>query len=224
MKFKSKISGHFPLAVAFISGVVLFFFSTLILVPEFSCSFFNRLSGEENDSLTFSVADVKQLHQEAEALERSVNRLSAAGNSFLIINTTDNTFRLYRNKKIIGSGLCSTGSLIHLQVDSTRSWLFETPKGVLKVRNKIVDPVWRKPDWAFIEEGLQPPPPDHPSRFEKGVLGDYALDLGNGYLIHGTLYQRLLGMPVTHGCVRLNDSDLKLVYQNMDIGSKVYVY
>ena len=40
-------------------------------------------------------------------------------------------------------------------------------------------------------------------------LGDYALALGDGYLIHGTIYKRFLGMPVTHGCVRLNDEDLE---------------
>lgn len=220
----NKIPGRYPLAVAFISGVFLVIFSTLIVVPGLSIMMFDRLTEERTDTVSVSAADLKRLQQQAGTLEGRVNRLSAAGRSFLIVNTTDNTFRLYRNRKMIGNGLCSTGSRIHLEVDSTRSWLFETPRGVLSVRNKIVDPVWRKPDWAFIEEGIQPPPHDHPSRFEKGVLGDYALDLGNGYLIHGTLYQRLLGMPVTHGCIRLNDNDLKLVYQNMDIGSKVYIY
>jgi len=56
------------------------------------------------------------------------------------------------------------------------------------------------------------------------VLGDYALSLGDGYLIHGTLYQRLLGMPVTHGCIRLNDDDLKEVFNALSVGSKVYIY
>ena len=62
------------------------------------------------------------------------------------------------------------------------------------------------------------------SRFEYGVLGDYALSLGKGYLIHGTLYQRFLGLPVTHGCVRLNDENLELVYKSLTTGSKVYIY
>ena len=156
-------------------------------------------------------------------LEKRVSRL-APGGSFLIVNTTDNTFQLYKNRKVIRTGLCSTGSFIHLEADSTRSWLFETPKGIFTVLNKITDPVWRKPDWAFIEEGLVPPPPDHPSRFERGVLGDYALDIGNGYLIHGTLYQRLMGKSVTHGCIRLKDEDLEMVYNTLKIGSKVYIH
>jgi lipoprotein-anchoring transpeptidase ErfK/SrfK len=125
---------------------------------------------------------------------------------------------------VVRKGLCSTGSFIQLEVDSTKSFMFETPKGVLSVQNKIVNPVWRKPDWAFIEEGLPVPAQNHPSRYEKGVLGDYALSLGDGYLIHGTLYQRFIGMPVTHGCVRLGDEDLEVIYKTMQVGSKVFIY
>lgn len=206
------------------AGIAFFALAVIFLVPAFSYSLFIKSSDEISDTISVSEADLKQLKQRATELERQVDRLAAAGNSFLVINTTENIFQLYRNRELIESGLCSTGSLIHLEVDSTRSWLFETPRGVMQVRNKIVDPVWRKPDWAFLEQGLQPPPPGHQSRYEKGVLGDYALDLGNGYLIHGTLYQRLLGMSVTHGCIRLNDKDLKLVYQTLEVGSKVYIY
>jgi len=95
---------------------------------------------------------------------------------------------------------------------------------MFKVLNKVKDPVWKKPDWAFIEEGLKVPSANHPSRFEYGSLGDYALYLGQGYLIHGTLYKRYLGMPVTHGCVRMGDEDLEVVFKSLKIGSKVYIY
>jgi L,D-transpeptidase ErfK/SrfK len=43
-------------------------------------------------------------------------------------------------------------------------------------------------------------------------------------LIHGTLYQRFLGLPVTHGCVRLNDANLELVYKTLNVGAKVYIF
>ena len=73
------------------------------------------------------------------------------GNAFLIINTTNNTFELYKNNEIIREGKCSTGSFISLEVDSTKSYMFETPKGVMTVKGKKTNPVWTKPDWAFIE-------------------------------------------------------------------------
>ena len=101
--------------------------------------------------------------------------------------------------------------------------MFETPRGVHRVQGKARDPVWKKPDWAFVEEGL-PIPRDPRERFDPASLGDYALYLGDGYLIHGTLYQRLLGRSVTHGCVRLGDDDLEAVYRAAGIGTRVYIW
>ena len=126
--------------------------------------------------------------------------------------------------ELIREGICSTGSYTILTGGDDQKWVFETPRGMLKVQGKQEAPVWVKPDWAFVEEGLPVPPPGHSSRYEKGVLGDYKLMLGKGYMIHGTIYKRFLGMNVTHGCVRLGDDDLEAVYKNLQIGSKVYIY
>jgi lipoprotein-anchoring transpeptidase ErfK/SrfK len=175
------------------------------------------------DTIVPDSKELVRLQRTEQQLKNKIARLTP-GSVFLIINTTDNTFSLYQQNQIIRTGNCSTGSLVKLEIDSLKSYLFETPKGVFTVRNKLTNPVWRKPDWAFLEEGLPVPAPFHASRYEKNVLGDYALNLGNGYLIHGTLYQRLIGMPVTHGCVRLKDDDLEVVYKAMEVGSKVYIY
>lgn len=166
---------------------------------------------------------IKKLGSEIGALEKKMDRFTP-GNAYLVVNTTENTFTLYRNRKILREGLCSTGSYISLEGEDDKKWVFKTPRGDFKVRGKITDPVWRKPDWAFVEEGLPIPPANHSSRYERGVLGDYALALGDGYLIHGTLYQRFLGLPVTHGCIRMNDADLKEVYETLPVGAKVFIY
>jgi L,D-transpeptidase YbiS len=60
-------------------------------------------------------------------------------------------------------------------------------------------------------------------RIEEGVLGDYALDLGDGYLIHGTLFERALGLHVTHGCVRVGSKDLEAIFKQIGIGTRVYI-
>lgn len=145
-------------------------------------------------------------------------------NPYLIVNTTDNRFYLYRDRKLIRTGVCSTGSYTLLKSHDKREWLFKTPKGVYTIQGKITSPVWRRPDWSFVEEGLPIPPPNDLSRFEAGVLGDYAMSIGNGYLIHGTIYTRFFGMPVTHGCIRLKDEDLEAAYHTLMIGSKVYIF
>lgn len=143
---------------------------------------------------------------------------------FLVINSASNEFVLYRDEKIIQKDKCSTGSYILLKNGEQQQWMFNTPRGAFRIQGKITSPVWKKPDWAFIEEGLPVPSANHYTRFEYGVLGDYALSLGHGYLIHGTLYQRFLGLPVTHGCIRLNDANLELIYQSLQVGSRVYIY
>jgi L,D-transpeptidase YbiS len=143
---------------------------------------------------------------------------------YLIINTSANNFRLMNEDKVLREGMCSTGSYTILQGGDNKQWIFKTPRGMFKILNKIQDPVWKKPDWAFIEEGLPIPSPNHPSRYEYGVLGDYSMILGDGYMIHGTLYKRFLGLPVTHGCVRMGDADLEEVFKTLQIGSKVYIY
>lgn len=208
-----------------IAGVLLFVAANLFFIPEMQDWRFNAKINEKIlvDTLTDDSKEIATLKMQVAKLNRKIDRFTP-GSTFLTINTTENTFRLYKNNEIIWRGKCSTGSFIQLEVDSTKSWIFETPKGVLTVKNKITNPVWHKPDWAFIEEGLPVPPANDPSRYERNVLGDYALALGDGYLIHGTLYQRLLGMPVTHGCVRLADNDLEMVFENMQIGSKVFIY
>lgn len=212
-------------AVILILSGLLFAAGNLFLIPSVQyAGYRSELSaGTPADTTSISAKERKTLEQKIVQLNRKTDRL-VPGSAFLIINTTDNIFSLYKNNQVIRKGPCSTGSFIQLEIDSARSYMFETPKGVLSVQNKITNPVWRKPDWAFIEEGLPVPPAGHPSRYERNVLGDYALSLGDGYLIHGTLYQRLIGMPVTHGCVRLGDDDLEAVYKTLQVGSKVFIY
>jgi hypothetical protein len=163
-------------------------------------------------------------------MKKDIDRLNikynnyTTGQSYLVINTTDNLFYLYKNKKLIRSGHCSTGSYMMLKTEEGRSWVFKTPKGKRTIQGKTTHPYWHRSDWSYIEEGSPVPPKDDPSRYEYGVLGDYAMSLGDGYMVHGTIYKRFLGMPVTHGCVRLNDEDLDIVFHSLNIGSKVYIF
>ena len=166
---------------------------------------------------------ISQMEKDIKKLDTKFGSFSS-GQSYIVINTTDNNFLLYKNKKLLRKGFCSSGSYTRLQTSNNKQWVFKTPKGKYSILNKRTDPVWKKPDWAFIEEGLPIPSANHESRFEYGVLGDYALSIGDGYMIHGTIYKRFLGMPVTHGCVRLADDDLEAVYTTLNIGSKVYIF
>ncbi|MBN1199741.1 MAG: L,D-transpeptidase [Bacteroidales bacterium] len=188
------------------------------LVPlSEDASLLNRVPA---DQLSSYRAD---LEKEVRLLQKKLTAL-VPSLPYLVVNTTHNTFRLMKQNQVIREGMCSTGSYTILTRGEDKKWVFETPRGMMKVRSKQVNPVWVKPDWAFIEEGLPVPSPRHPSRYEYGTLGDYKLELKDGYLIHGTLYKRFLGMAVTHGCIRLGDEDLKEVYMTLKSGSSVFIY
>lgn len=156
-------------------------------------------------------------------LERRIAALAPRG-VYLAVDTYANRLRVYRNRELLRDAICSTGSGTVLKdPESGREWVFDTPLGERRVQRKVKDPVWVKPDWAFIEEGYQPPKSAR-ERVDDFSLGDYGLYLGDGYIIHGTVFQSLLGRRVTHGCIRLGDEDLEWVYWQVPLGARVYLY
>jgi L,D-transpeptidase YbiS len=143
---------------------------------------------------------------------------------YIVIDTGRNMLYLKRGNGTIREAVISAGSGSILKDPSgKRQWIFDTPRGEYHVKTKYISPVWTRPDWAFIEEG-EAIPKDPRKRIEEGVLGDYALGFGDGYFIHGTLYTRLLGRNVSHGCIRVGDRDLKAVYSAAGVGTRIYIF
>ncbi len=75
-----------------------------------------------------------------------------------------------------------------------------------------------------FENTLFIPPAGTKNRVIEGELGHYRLDMGDGYLLHGTPYARSIGSAVTHGCVRLHDEDIEWLYENVPVGTKVFIF
>ena len=164
-----------------------------------------------------------RLAGERERLRAALGRRVPRG-SWIVIDQTHNRLRLMRGDATVLEAPCSAGSGMVLKEGAKgRVWVFDTPRGRFEVLSKAENPVWKKPDWAFVEEG-EPIPKDPGDRMEYGSLGEYALYFGNGYMIHGTLYERLLGRPVSHGCIRLGRDPLREVYRQSPLGTPVYIY
>ena len=68
------------------------------------------------------------------------------------------------------------------------------------------------------------PPDGTKNRVVQGELGHFRLNLGEGYGLHGTPFAKSVGAAVTHGCVRLLDPDIEWLYENVPVGTKVYIY
>jgi lipoprotein-anchoring transpeptidase ErfK/SrfK len=68
------------------------------------------------------------------------------------------------------------------------------------------------------------PPLNTKQRHFTGVLGQYRLELGDGYGIHGTDEPDKIGQSVSHGCVRLGDADIAQLYAMSNVGDTVIIY
>jgi hypothetical protein len=189
------------------------------LIPTFLVFFFPaglwaQASGCEPTDDGVSLEDLAQVQKQIHSLQPD--------GYYVLIDTASNKLWLRHGNRIVFEALCSTGSGRRFECDG-RSWTFETPRGEFKIRAKIPNPVWRKPDWAFLEEG-EPVPEDEGKRYQDSGLGEYALPIGGAYFIHGTLYERTLGRNVTHGCIRLGAEDLLRLVEMAPIGTKVYIF
>lgn len=178
----------------------------------------------EAGSVAGAGTDAARFEKSVQQLEKRMTGLLPRG-LYIVIDTAENRLYLKEGEKVLRTAIVSCGSGVVLEEPGgkKRTWVFDTPRGEFNVKSKITNPYWVKPDWAFIEEG-ETIPKVLEDRIESGTLGDYALGFGQGYFIHGTLYTRLLGRNVTHGCVRVGDEDLKAVFKAVPIGAKIYIY
>ena len=76
----------------------------------------------------------------------------------------------------------------------------------------------------IIGNTLYIPPMGTENRRVSGTLGKYKLNLGEGYMLHGTPDQNSIGLAATHGCVRLRDEDIEWLFENVVVGTRVYIY
>jgi len=166
----------------------------------------------------------KAILEEVQSLRSKIsNKLK--GSLHVLVDTKANKLYLKEGMTLLWEADCSAGRGGMLTDKKTgRRWEFVTPKGKFKVLSKLENPIWIKPDWAFVETGEIPPPPGDPLRNVTGELGAYVLNLGDGYLIHGTKNEEALGRPVSHGCVRLGAESLKQLYEKVPNGTEVYIY
>jgi hypothetical protein len=164
------------------------------------------------------------ISEEVGALRRKVGQ-RVRGSLHIVVDAKANKLYLKKGLKLLWQADCSVGRGGTLVDKKTgRRWEFVTPLGEFKVIGKAENPEWVKPDWAYVESKEPVPPPEDPARKVPGELGAYVLNLGDGYLIHGTKREDLLGQPASHGCVRLAAADLQKLYDTVPVGTTAYIY
>lgn len=104
---------------------------------------------------------------------------------------------------------------------------WNTPLGLTRIVDKRVKPAWYPPESVRKEHEADgrplprvvPPGPDNP-------LGEYAMRLGipgGAYLIHGTNRPVAVGMPVTHGCIRMFPEDIEEFFKMVPVNTPVRI-
>lgn len=114
------------------------------------------------------------------------------------------------------------GQVVRLQ-DGTKLLTRGDEVGVIYPGTKEFVPM-ELDEHVVFDNTLFIPPAGTKQRSIKGELGHYRLALGDGYLLHGTPYANSIGSSVTHGCVRLQDDDIEWLYENVPVGTRVYIY
>jgi lipoprotein-anchoring transpeptidase ErfK/SrfK len=143
---------------------------------------------------------------------------------YLVVNRAHDSLDVRQGSRLLMRAPCASGSGKVLTA-RWQTWKFTSPRGRLSVLKKVVDPIWTKPAWAFIEENERmPTSPLDPARFDSTAMGEYGLHLGDGFLIHGTIYPVVPLDTETHGCVRLESDPLATVFETAVVGTPVYFY
>lgn len=131
----------------------------------------------------------------------SVGRRCTSGyatNTLIIVDKSSRRVNFYRNCKLVRSMPCAIGK------PST-----QTPSGKYKVLEKIQNRPYYK---------------DHiPGGDPRNPLGKYWLGIGNGYALHGTNNEGSIGGAVSHGCMRMYNSDIQWLYSQAKQGTTVLI-
>ena len=142
---------------------------------------------------------------------------------YIVISLSEHRLYLMEGERVLWSAIVGTGTGTRLE-GAGQKWDFSTPRGMFRIQRKEKDPVWNLPDWVFVERGEKIPPEDSPKRKEVGMLGTSALYMEEQIAIHGTNHPEKLGQAVSHGCIRMSNEMVRVLYHEVDPGTPVLIY
>ncbi len=96
----------------------------------------------------------------------------------------------------------------------------ETPAGQYTIANKAINPAWHVPNsaWAGKLAGKVIPGDDPSNPIKARWLGIF-----DGVGIHGTSDDASIGHNASHGCIRMHVPDVEKLYDEVPVGSAVYI-
>ena len=138
----------------------------------------------------------------------TTDQLATKYPTYLTVDRGSFQLRLWKNLK-----------LVHTYTIAVGMQGLETPAGIYTINDKQVNPSWHVPNsaWAGDLAGkIIPPGPDDPIKAR--WMGFY-----NGAGIHGTDDVASLGTAASHGCIRMAIPDVEALYDQVPLGTPIYI-
>jgi hypothetical protein len=168
----------------------------------------NRLTSELEGAVERGGGDAVAAVVHGTAPEVTAGELGSRYPSYLTLDRATFTLRLWKDLKPAETFTVAVG----------REGL-ETPEGLYAIEVMEENPVWHVPEsaWAGALAGktIQPGPADP---IKARWMGFY-----EGAGIHGTEEVESLGSAASHGCVRMSIADVKRLYDQVEVGTPIYV-
>ena len=153
----------------------------------------------------------RTLAAQVDEVEPDVTREEVASQypSYLIVDRSNFTLSLYENLKLAKTYTVAIGAAG-----------FDTPVGEYSIQNMAVDPAWNVPDsdWAGDLAGTVVPGGSPENPLKARWMGIF-----DGAGIHGTDDVASLGSAASHGCVRMAVPDVIELYDQVDVGTPIYI-
>jgi lipoprotein-anchoring transpeptidase ErfK/SrfK len=140
--------------------------------------------------------------------EVTTDEVAARYPSYLTLDRATFTLRLWKHLKLAKAYTVAVGQEG-----------LETPEGLYAIQEKEENPVWHVPEsaWAGDLAGQTiPPGPANPIKAR--WMGIY-----EGAGIHGTEEVESLGSAASHGCVRMAIPDVEELYDQVEVGTPIYI-
>ncbi|WP_414621830.1 L,D-transpeptidase [Calothrix sp. CCY 0018] len=132
-------------------------------------------------------------------------RLNASPEKKVVVDLSDRRVYVYRQSTVIASYPIGVGK---------KGW--ETPVGTFEVMHMQQFPAWEHP----ITGKVFAAGPNSP--LGERWIGFWS-DGHNEIGFHGTPDSDLVGSPVSHGCLRMRNPDVRLLYEQISLGVPVQV-
>ncbi len=126
----------------------------------------------------------------------------------IVINRSANRLYLYDGAKVKHTFAVATGQSI-----------YPTPRGRWHIVVKWKNPWWYPPVQDAWAKGLKPVPPGPSNPLGTRWMGLDAPGVG----IHGTDEPGSIGYSASHGCIRMQVPDAEWLFNQVDVGTTVYI-